>query len=140
MSRSLDLSAGSKANFVISYEFSQDNGSTWEKAERSDETVFSKDKSWDGYLNSKDGVKYPGKNYGGDIVPAGVVIESNETKVGERAANIYTAIVAEDAIVMVRTVINITDNFGNEIDIIKFDPVTYTDGEPDNLGIGIYEK
>lgn len=61
LSRSLDLSAGSKANFVISYEFSQDNGSTWEKAERSDETVFSKDKSWDGYLNSKDGVKYPGK-------------------------------------------------------------------------------
>jgi|GEM_PF-4416689 len=135
----LDLSAGSKGNLAINYEFSTDNGATWEQAKKADGTVFFKDKAWTGYLNREDGTKYPGAN-SGDIIPAGVIIDSNETKVGERAANAYSAIIAADATVMVRTVLNITDNYGIKLAPITLDPVTFINGVPDNMGIDIYDK
>ncbi len=144
LSSPLDLSADSEGNFAISYEYSTNGGDTWEEAKNALGTAFYKDKSWSGYLNNADVpekvIKYPGSNYGGDIVPAGVPIISNETKVGERAANAYNAIIAANSTVKVRTVLNITDNYGNKLSPIKFDPVTFTNGVPDNVGIGIYDK
>ncbi|KUO74817.1 MAG: hypothetical protein APF77_11185 [Clostridia bacterium BRH_c25] len=141
LSSPLDLSLDSEGNFAISYEFSTNGGTTWEQAKNAQDTVFFKDKTWSGYLNNADGVsRYPGPGYSGYIVPAGIPVISNETKVGERVTNAYNAIIAENATVKVRTVLNVTDNYGNILEPIKFDPVTYTNGIPDNRGIGIYDK
>lgn len=136
----LDLSAGSQANFAISYEYSVDGGENWEQAANVDGQVFVKDKAWTGYLNAENPIrKYPGAGYEGDIVPAYTVLASNETKVGERAYNAYQAIIAGGT-VQVRVVLDITDNDGNKLETIRLDPVAFTDGVPDLRGIGVYDK
>lgn len=145
--QSLDLSANSKADFVISYEFSIDNGTTWEQGKKVDGTVFIKNKSnfGGGYLINKDGVpensvRYPSGwdgPYSGNVIPAGTTIISNETHPETRVANIYNAITTMETPTMVRTVLDITDNYGVK-QTVKFSPCTYTNSVQDNAGISIY--
>lgn len=117
----LDLT-DADANIKVRYEYLEDSEIKSVK-KTSDQSVYEKNKAWDGYLTGTDGKKYSAWPNENTTVPAGLVLQTNLTQSSVAGLDV-TEKIKDGTVTQVRTVVEVTDEEG-VVTTAKSNWVTY---------------